>query len=211
MRIIAGKWRGRIVEAPEGREVTRPTTDRVREACASAIEAALPDGIVGTRVLDAFAGSGSFGLEMLSRGAAHATFFEIDRRVAQVVRKNFAALKATPAEAQLVNADVLASAARGRVPGGPFTVVLIDPPYALGAAPAEELLADLATRDLLVPGAVALFERAASTPALRAEGFEPVREKRYGKTFVDILRYQPEGPDQAEAPEQREAWAAGAV
>ena len=205
MRIIAGKWRGRTVQAPAGREVTRPTTDRVREACASAIEAALPDGIVGARVLDAFAGSGSFGLEMLSRGAAHCTFFEIDRHVAQVIRKNLAALKASPAEARLVNADVLASAAHGRVGGGPFAVVLIDPPYALGTAPAEALLVDLAAHALLASGAVALFERAAATPALRVEGFEPLREKRYGKTFVDILRYQPEGSNQEEAPGQPEA------
>lgn len=189
MRIIAGKWRGRIVQAPEGREVTRPTTDRVREACASAIESALEEGIEGARVLDAFAGSGSFGLEMLSRGAAHATFFEIDRRVAQLIRKNLSALKASPAEAQLVNGDVLAAATRGRVPGGPFSLVLIDPPYALGTAPAEELLTGLAQNGLLVPGAVALFERAATTPRLAVEGFESLREKRYGKTMVDILRY----------------------
>lgn len=189
MRIIAGKWRGRIVQAPEGREVTRPTTDRVREACASAIESALEEGIEGARVLDAFAGSGSFGLEMLSRGAAHATFFEIDRRVAQLIRKNLSALKASPAEAQLVNGDVLAAATRGRVPGGPFSLVLIDPPYALGTAPAEELLTGLAQNGLLAPGAVALFERAAATPRLAVEGFESLREKRYGKTMVDILRY----------------------
>ncbi len=189
MRIIAGKWRGRIVQAPEGREVTRPTTDRVREACASAIESALEEGIEGARVLDAFAGSGSFGLEMLSRGAAHATFFEIDRRVAQLIRKNLSALKASPAEAQLVNGDVLAAATRGRVPGGPFSLVLIDPPYALGTAPAEELLTGLAQNGLLAPGAVALFERAATTPRLAVEGFESLREKRYGKTMVDILRY----------------------
>ena len=189
MRIIAGKWRGRIVQAPEGREVTRPTTDRVREACASAIESALEEGIEGARVLDAFAGSGSFGLEMLSRGAAHATFFEIDRRVAQLIRKNLSVLKASPAEAQLVNGDVLAAATRGRVPGGPFSLVLIDPPYALGTAPAEELLTGLAQNGLLAPGAVALFERAATTPRLAVEGFESLREKRYGKTMVDILRY----------------------
>lgn len=201
MRIIAGKWRGRIVQAPEGREVTRPTTDRVREACASAIESALPGGIEGARVLDAFAGSGSFGLEMLSRGAAHATFFEQDRRVAQVIRRNFSALKAVPGEAQLVVADVLASAARGRVPGGPFTLVLMDPPYALGTQPAEDLLAALAAHGLLAPGAVALFERAGTTPQLAVAGFENLREKRYGKTMVDILRWEPGTPE----PEQPEA------
>ncbi len=189
MRIIAGKWRGRTVEAPEGRDVTRPTTDRVREACASAVGAALKEGIAGARVLDAFAGSGSFGIEMLSRGAERCTFFEIDRRVAQVVRKNLAKLGAGPGEAQLVCGDVVTAAARGRVPGAPFGLVLIDPPYALGTEPAEKLLTSLAERGMLEPGAVALFERAGTTPALAVPGFENLREKRYGKTMVDLLRY----------------------
>ena len=80
MRIVAGMWRGRRIEEPRGREVTRPTTDRVREACASVLDSALDEGIAGARVLDAFAGSGALGIEMLSRGALHATFFDIDRQ-----------------------------------------------------------------------------------------------------------------------------------
>ena len=79
MRIVAGQWRGRPIESPRGREVSRPTTDRVREAIASMLESALAEGIEGARVLDAFAGSGALGLEMLSRGAGHATFFDADR------------------------------------------------------------------------------------------------------------------------------------
>ena len=68
MRIVAGVWRGRRIEEPRGREVTRPTTDRVREACASVLDSALDEGIDGARVLDAFAGSGALGIEMLARG-----------------------------------------------------------------------------------------------------------------------------------------------
>ena len=162
MRIVAGEWRGRKLAEPRGRAVTRPTTDRVREAMASMVDAALPDGIEGARVLDAFAGSGALGLEMLSRGAAFTTFFDI-------------------------------ASARGRVPGAPFDLVLVDAPYALGAAPAVELLEGLAATGSLAPGALALVEHAASDDGARPAGFGVVREKRYGGTAVDLLRLEDGG------------------
>ena len=68
MRIVGGKWRGRRIEAPEGRGVTRPTTDRMRESIASMILSARGLDLSGESVLDAFAGSGAMGLELLSRG-----------------------------------------------------------------------------------------------------------------------------------------------
>src|SRR3954470_11226464 len=71
MRIVAGEWGGRRIEAPPGRG-TRPTTDRVREAWMSIVQPALP----GARVLDLFAGSGALGLEAVSRGAEHADLVE---------------------------------------------------------------------------------------------------------------------------------------
>ena len=83
MRIIAGQWRGRKLSVPKG-SVTRPTSDRTREALFSILGPGLPD----TQVLDLFAGTGSLGLEALSRGASHATFVEKDRRVCGVLREN---------------------------------------------------------------------------------------------------------------------------
>ena len=112
MRIVAGEWRGRRIEEPRGREVTRPTTDRVREACASMVEAALPTGIEGARVLDAFAGSGALGLEMLSRGAAFAAFFDIDRQAAALVGRNLAGVRCARERYRVTCGDVLAYAER---------------------------------------------------------------------------------------------------
>lgn len=189
MRIVAGRWRGRRIEEPRGREVTRPTTDRVREACASVLDSALEDGIEGARVLDAFGGSGALGIEMLSRGASFAAFYDIDRGAAALIRRNLEGLKADRATYRVVTGDMLAAAARGRVPGGPFDAVLIDPPYALGPAPAEELLRALSDHDLLAPLAIALFEHRSDLPGARPEGFELLREKRYGSTMVDVLRW----------------------
>ena len=72
---------------------------------------------------------------------------------------------------------------------GPFDLVLLDPPYAFGAEPVEELLQNLAQQGLLAPGAYALFEHAAADAGAHPAGFETVREKRYGITSVDLLRW----------------------
>ncbi|MDQ3080776.1 MAG: RsmD family RNA methyltransferase, partial [Gemmatimonadota bacterium] len=90
MRIVAGRWRGRRIDAPPGPDV-RPTLDSVREAWMSILQTSIP----GARVLDLFAGSGALGLESLSRGAAHAEFVENDGRVFSALQKNVVALGAT--------------------------------------------------------------------------------------------------------------------
>ena len=87
MRIIAGRWRGRPIQAPPGR-ATRPTTDRVREAWMSAMQQEIP----GARVLDLFAGSGALGLEALSRGADAVDFVEMSRPALAALRANIATL-----------------------------------------------------------------------------------------------------------------------
>ena len=90
MRIVGGIWRGRALAAPEGRDVTRPTTDRTREQMASMVLSAFDLDLSDVRILDAFAGSGAIGLELLSRGAAHCTFVDADRKA---VDKAMAAMK----------------------------------------------------------------------------------------------------------------------
>ena len=147
------------------------------------------------RVLDAFGGSGALGIEMLSRGARSLTTFEIDRNAARLITKNIESLCRDRSRWRVVTGDVLASASRGRVPVGPFDLVLLDPPYAFGAEPVEELLQNLAQQGLLVPGAYALFEHAAADAGAHPAGFETVREKRYGITSVDLLRWVGNGED----------------
>ena len=87
MRIVGGKWRGLSVEAPEGRGTTRPTTDRNRERFASMILSAAGLDLSGVEVLDAFAGSGAMGFELVSRGAASAVFVDLDRRAVARIRR----------------------------------------------------------------------------------------------------------------------------
>ena len=188
MRIVSGEWRARRIAEPRGREVTRPTTDRVREACASMVMSACDEGIEGARVLDAFGGSGAMGIEMLSRGAAWATFFDIDRQAASLIGKNLESLGCARSRYRVVCGDVVAAAQRGRVPGGPFDVVLLDPPYAMEACEVQALVENLQGAGLLHPGAVVLYEHAASAPGIAPAGFTVLKEKRYGITAVDVLR-----------------------
>ena len=198
MRIIGGDWRGRKIEEPRGRDVTRPTTDRVREACASMVLSAFDFELDGVRVLDAFGGSGALGIEMLSRGASSLTTFEIDRNASRLIQRNLESLCPDRRRWRVVTGDVLASASRGRLPGGPFDLVLLDPPYRFGNEPVERLLEDLAAHGLLSPGALALFEHSSDAAGARPAGFETLREKRYGITSVDLLRW--DGTSGAEEP-----------
>ena len=128
MRIVAGSWRGRRLEAPPG-ESTRPTADRVRQALFDRLMHAPWAGraaIEGATVLDAFAGTGALGLEALSRGAARTVFIERDRAALTALRANVAACRAE-AMCRVVPGDAL------RPPmGEPCTLVFLDPPYGQG-------------------------------------------------------------------------------
>ena len=123
MRIIAGKWRGRPIEAPPG-VATRPTADRVRETLFSMLVSRL-GSFEDLRVADLFAGSGALGLEALSRGAASAVFVENDSKAAAVIRRN--------AEKLGASAQVLAGSALALPRSEAFDLIFADPPYAAGS------------------------------------------------------------------------------
>lgn len=186
MRIVGGRWRGRAIEAPEGRGTTRPTTDRTREQVASMILSEAGLDLSGASVLDAFAGSGAMGLELLSRGAARATFVDRDRRAAARIRRTAASLGARAEEVACLSGDVFALAGRGLV-GAPFDVVFLDPPYAVGADRVSGLVSALAGSGQLAAGAIVVYEHAAGTGGLDCAGLVPVRSRTHGTTTVDLL------------------------
>ena len=122
MRIIAGEFRGRKLLPPAG-DVTRPVTDRVKQSLFDILSPVID----GARVYDCFAGTGSMGLESLSRGAAHATFFEADRSAAQRLKKNVETLGVKDRSA-VVAGDVFRwFEAQGR--SERVQIVFLDPPY----------------------------------------------------------------------------------
>ncbi len=187
MRIVAGEFRGRRIAAPPGTD-TRPTTDRVREAVFSAVASIAGPDLGGGAVLDAFAGSGALGLEALSRGCETATFVERDRRALGVVRDNVAAL-GVDGRSRVVAGDALALARRGALPGAPFALLLLDPPYRLSLSEVGSLTSALAENGQLAEGAVVVWEHAAGNDPEWNERFELSARKRYGTTAVDIAVY----------------------
>lgn len=189
MRIIAGEYRGRRLEAPRG-QGTRPTTDRVRESLMSAIHSAR-GGFDGAVVLDAFAGSGALSLEALSRGAASAVLCERDREAASVIERNVRTLGLARDEARLVRGDVLK---RPPMPasGKPFDLVFLDPPYALAPVEVFALLVRLGDAGSLTSDAIVSYEHDgaddATVEALAAEaGWAIASHRRFGDTAIDIL------------------------
>ena len=121
MRIIAGEFRGRKLLAPDG-EVTRPVTDRVKQSLFDILAPGLPDA----RVYDCFAGTGSMGLECLSRGAARVVFFEKDRSAVARLKQNIGAL-GLEQSSQVIASDIFAYFSRNTQP--PADLVFFDPPY----------------------------------------------------------------------------------
>ncbi len=184
MRIVGGRHRGRRLLAPPG-DAVRPTSDRAREALFNILShgrlaaAGLP--FAGAAVLDAFAGTGAFGLEALSRGAAEAVFIERDRDALSALRRNIETLGET-ARARIVPGD----ATRPPRAAVACAVAFFDPPYASGlAGPA---LAALAAAGWLAAEALAVVEVAAREEPPRPDGFALLDERVYGAARLLFLR-----------------------
>lgn len=158
MRIIAGAFRGRVLDAPPGR-LTRPTAARVREAVFSHLEAAdWWDGFDGARVIDLFAGSGAFGLEALSRGAAFALFVEEDARTRGVIRQN-CELLGVMGRTRIHRRDATRLGVKPAGLGAPFTLAFLDAPYNRGMT--ARALSALQEGGWLAAGAALVIEIAA--------------------------------------------------
>ncbi len=198
MRIVGGKWRGLAVEAPEGRGTTRPTTDRNRERFASMILSAAGLDLSGMAVLDAFAGSGAMGFELVSRGADSATFIDLDRRaVARIRRTAEKSLRAEPSEWRALAGDAVALAEQGRVPGGPFGIVFLDPPYAVEASRVRALVEALIANGQVLPGAIVVYEHASKAPGIAGGPLELSKSKSQGVTCVDLMVFSPSQKEDA--------------
>lgn len=182
MRITGGEFGGRNLFVPKTGDI-RPTQDRVREALFSMLQTEIP----GCDFLDLFAGTGSAGLEALSRGAASATFVELNPKHIDVLRRNIGTLAGPGRAADVVRADVYRWL--GRYAGEGFSVAFADPPYALGEEKGYAcVLATLAERGVVRPGGVFAAEMTAAQKVDPAPGWELVRERDYGKTRLALWR-----------------------
>jgi 16S rRNA (guanine966-N2)-methyltransferase len=165
MRIVAGQWRGRRIQAPAGDRV-RPTADRVREAWMSI----LADTVPGARVLDLYAGSGALGLEALSRGAESAAFVELNPPSLRALEANVAALGV--ADRVTIHRGDALRFVQG-LEQGAFDLALADPPYS------RDDVARLVSLFRRTP-----FARILSVEHRAGERLDGDRTRRYGDTAL---------------------------
>ena len=184
MRIIAGEFRSRRI-LPPASDMTRPITDRVKQSLFDILTPWMDDA----RVYDCFAGTGSMGLEALSRGAAHATFFEADRSAAALLRKNIATL-GVQSRSRAIDRDLFKwfeSTPAPPPPGEKADIIFLDPPYRFLTERAEELrklAGRLATH--LAPQGVVIFRHDAKDE-LQLAPFRETDRRDYGGMTIKLL------------------------
>lgn len=178
MRIIAGTLKGRRIDAPDWPGL-RPTSDRLRETLFNV----LAPRIDGARFLDGYAGTGAVGIEALSRGAAHVTFVEADRRAQRLLEQNLARCGVDDRHA-IIRARFAGAAPRL---AGPFDILFLDPPYG-----AEELIEGLRSAAPLVKGdALLIIEHAKRDPAPETvERLVRTRELLQGDSALSFFQHR---------------------
>lgn len=176
MRVITGIARGRRLETLPGDNVTRPTTESVKEALFSMIQFELED----KKVLDLFAGSGQLGIEALSRGARHCTFVEGNRQAYRIVEGNLAHCKLEN-NARIILSDAVSFLMRK----DNFDIAFLDPPYNQGLI--EKCLPQLLT--MMSDDGIVVCETSANEnlPEI-INGWVADRVRRYGKTKLTLYR-----------------------
>ena len=179
LRIIAGSARGTVLEAPRGRN-TRPTLGSTRESIFNVLANV---GIIDTRVLDIFAGTGALGLEALSRGAAEAVF--IDKATGSIIRKNATKCHVED-KVKVLGGDVMRSLAS--LQGQTFDYLFMDPPYDRGFI--NKVILALFTYQLVDENSMLIVEHTTKEPIdwnSVADKCSVWKEKKKGATVVSYL------------------------
>lgn len=183
MRIIAGEFRGRKLLPPKT-EATRPITDRVKQS----VFDVLSDLVIDATVLDCFAGTGSLGLESLSRGAKSAVFFEMDRSAAAILRRNIAAMK-VEARSRVVVGDLFSIFGQSPPDFAPADLIFLDPPYRFIPERPDDLrrLAQAMAKDHLAANGLVIFRRPLEAP-LTLPPLQIWDQRTYGTMVVEFLK-----------------------
>ncbi|HNX97910.1 MAG TPA: 16S rRNA (guanine(966)-N(2))-methyltransferase RsmD [Candidatus Aminicenantes bacterium] len=177
MRITGGRYRGHSLLTPRS-DAIRPAMDRVRVFLFEVISARLPDA----RVLDLFAGTGSLGIEALSRGAARADFVDTRGEALALIRQNLERLQIPPAIAATHRRDAIAFCATAAADA--YDLVFCDPPYAYPHT--QRAVEAIAAAGLLTPEGLLVVEHDLPRAPLPAR-FVLVREKEFGRTTLSLM------------------------
>lgn len=180
MRIVGGKYRGKKLWAPDGKNV-RPTSERAREAIFNILYSHLGGEYENLSLLDVFAGTGAFGLEAISRGFKQVTFVDTD---ITAVAKNIKMFTAESENLNVIKADAThLPKARKK-----YDMVFADAPYSLGLTP--KALQQLAKQGWLKEKALCIVEIRQDEKWLLPEEFELIDERIYGLARVLFLRFK---------------------
>jgi 16S rRNA (guanine966-N2)-methyltransferase len=184
MRVIAGTCKGRKLAAPKSKDV-RPVLDQVKEAIFNILF-----DVEGCNVLDLFAGSGSVGIEALSRGADHATFVERDAEACRIIRSN---LKACDLESSSTVMKMQASAAVDRLSksGAAFDLIFVDPPYLKDYV--NDTLMRVAASAIAMEGSTLVIEHHPKEPIGDIPGLTLTDTRNYGQTLISFMTKQAKG------------------
>jgi len=194
MRVIAGLHRSRKLLAPKDASTTRPITDRVKTSLFDRLAAAgLFEGECA--VLDLFAGTGSLGIEALSRGATHCTFVERDKPILKLLAQNLDLLNLRP-QSTVVPADAMGHGLVPRLWHKPYHLIFCDPPYVLtteaeACAKVTEQMARLA--EVAAPGAWMTLRTSEHAEGLASAGWDGPTQWGYGSMTVWVYRRQTDG------------------
>lgn len=178
MRVITGKARGVQLKTPDGM-LTRPTTDRVKEALFSIIHFEIP----GAKVLDLFGGTGQLGIEALSRGARSAVFVDAQESACKIIRENLKRTKLEK-EGRVVRGDYLQYLNRCTEK---YDIILLDPPYA--EVFLENALKRITEIDILETDGIIVAERPLGKELpWEFDGFTRSKDYKYGNTLLTLYR-----------------------
>ncbi|MDP2921522.1 MAG: 16S rRNA (guanine(966)-N(2))-methyltransferase RsmD [Candidatus Omnitrophota bacterium] len=180
MKIIAGEYKGRVIEMPKG---IRPTSDKVREA----LFEILKGNVEGANFLDLYCGSGAMGIEALSRGAKKSVFIDNSNASISIVKRNLAKLAIPETLYDIYNKDCIDILRRGGFQTLPYDIVFLDPPYYKDMA--KNTLIELSSCDILTPYAVVVAEVFKKEALPEDIGvFRKTRSYKYGDTLLEFYK-----------------------
>ncbi len=183
MRITGGQFKGRTLKTPSGDNV-RPTQDCVREALFSILIEAVP----GSRFLDLYAGTGAVGLEALSRGASDVQWVEGDRSTARLTKQNVTTIAGASYEYNVLQSDTTRYI-RTSGKNAAFDIVFADPPYINARESGlKELAEELVKNNTIAQNGILVTEMPHTAPVAALEGWELLRDRKYGKTRIVLRR-----------------------
>ncbi|OIO33420.1 MAG: 16S rRNA (guanine(966)-N(2))-methyltransferase RsmD [Candidatus Omnitrophica bacterium CG1_02_40_15] len=179
MKIIAGEYKGRIIDMPVG---IRPTSDKVRKS----LFEILKTQIVGTSFLDLYCGSGAIGIEALSRGAEKAVFIDNNHGCISILKRNLDKIGISKPLYDIYNKDCIYILSRGGFQTRPYDIVFLDPPYYKGLA--KNTLIELSNCDILTPNALVITEVFKKESLPEELGvFKKIRSSKYGDTLLEFF------------------------